>query len=60
VELTLRLGPFPCVVTVVNDGGPGIASALLNGVALDCSTGLSVPLDRLEGRLDLRTGGRKG
>ena len=58
VELTLRFGPVPCVVTVVNDGGPGIASAFLNGVALDCTGGLRVPLDQLSGRLELRTGSK--
>ncbi len=57
ITVTLRLGPAPCAVRIVNHGGNGVTAARLNGEALPCADGaLILPLARLKGDLILQLG----
>lgn len=58
VTLRLTLGPAPCVVTILNRGGP-LTLARLNGQDLVVEGALRIPLAALTGELVLHLGPEK-
>ena len=59
VEIRLSHGPAPCSVKILNPHGlgTGLKTARLNGLTVDCETGvLTIPIAQLQGELILEIG----